>query len=74
MNLKLTLSPILTRLPLGFHIGTGSGALRKIMDKIIVLDKGRISGEGRHEELIAWNKLYEKLYRLQQGMTETGTA
>jgi ATP-binding cassette subfamily B protein len=40
-------------------------------DKIIVLDKGRISGEGTHEELIAGNKLYEKMYTLQQGITGT---
>jgi ATP-binding cassette subfamily B protein len=40
-------------------------------DKIIVLDKGRISGEGTHEELIAGNKLYEKMYTLQQGIRGT---
>jgi ATP-binding cassette subfamily B protein len=43
-------------------------------DKIIVLDKGRISGEGIHEELLAGNTLYEKMYTLQQGVMETGIA
>jgi ATP-binding cassette subfamily B protein len=36
-------------------------------DKIILLDQGRIAGEGTHRELLAGNNLYEKLYRLQQG-------
>jgi ATP-binding cassette subfamily B protein len=40
-------------------------------DKIIVLDRGRIAGEGTHGELLSGNGLYEKLYRLQQGMAET---
>jgi ATP-binding cassette subfamily B protein len=41
-------------------------------DKIIVLDRGRICGEGRHEELLAGNKLYEKMYSIQQGIVEAG--
>jgi ATP-binding cassette subfamily B protein len=35
-------------------------------DKIIVLDQGRIAGDGTHGELLAGTELYEKLYRLQQ--------
>ncbi|MDR0628951.1 MAG: ABC transporter ATP-binding protein/permease [Treponema sp.] len=43
-------------------------------DKIIVLDKGRITGEGTHEELLAGNKLYKKMYALQQGILQAGDA
>jgi ABC-type multidrug transport system fused ATPase/permease subunit len=31
-------------------------------DKILVLDSGRIAGEGRHEELLRTNDLYRELY------------
>ncbi|MCA1640273.1 MAG: hypothetical protein LC768_18460 [Acidobacteria bacterium] len=31
-------------------------------DKIIVLDKGKIAGEGKHEELLQTNDLYRELY------------
>jgi subfamily B ATP-binding cassette protein MsbA len=34
-------------------------------DKIVVLDKGRIVEQGRHEELLASNGLYASLYRMQ---------
>jgi ATP-binding cassette subfamily B protein len=34
-ELKINFAAHITRLPLGFHIGTGSGALRKIMDENI---------------------------------------
>lgn len=34
-------------------------------DQIIVLDKGRISGCGKHEQLLAENPLYKKLWRAQ---------
>jgi ATP-binding cassette subfamily B protein len=37
-------------------------------DKIIVLDRGRIAGEGTHGDLMAGNGLYERLYTLQQGI------
>ena len=40
-------------------------------DKIIMLGKGRISGKGTHEELFVGNKLYEKMYTIQQGIMET---
>lgn len=34
-------------------------------DMILVLDQGRIAGRGAHEELLAGNPLYQKLYQLQ---------
>lgn len=34
-------------------------------DKILVFDRGRIAGEGRHEELLKSNEIYSRLYRLQ---------
>lgn len=39
-------------------------------DKIIVLEKGRIVEEGRHEELLRKNGLYAKLCRVQYGASE----
>ncbi|MFB6246062.1 MAG: ABC transporter ATP-binding protein [Candidatus Pacearchaeota archaeon] len=36
-------------------------------DKIVVLDKGRISGIGKHKELIKRNKIYKELWNLQKG-------
>lgn len=37
------------------------------MDRLIVLDKGQIVEQGRHEELLAQNGLYAKLWRHQSG-------
>jgi ABC-type multidrug transport system fused ATPase/permease subunit len=34
-------------------------------DQIIVMDKGTIAEKGTHEELLAQNGLYKKLYNLQ---------
>jgi subfamily B ATP-binding cassette protein MsbA len=34
-------------------------------DKIVVIEKGEISGMGKHEELLANSPIYEKLYNLQ---------
>jgi ABC-type multidrug transport system fused ATPase/permease subunit len=36
-------------------------------DRIVVLDKGRVIQEGRHQELIRQNGLYKKLWNLQKG-------
>ena len=33
-------------------------------DRIVVLDKGRIIEEGRHEELLARGRLYSRLYEM----------
>jgi subfamily B ATP-binding cassette protein MsbA len=41
----------------------------KNADKIVVLDKGRVAESGSHEELIAINGVYKKLYELQFGTT-----
>jgi len=41
-------------------------------DFIVVIDKGRIIEQGRHEELLQQNKLYRKLYDLQ--FAEASTA
>jgi ABC-type multidrug transport system fused ATPase/permease subunit len=38
--------------------------LRKA-DRIVVLDQGRIAGQGTHEELLAGNPVYQRLYRRQ---------
>ena len=34
-------------------------------DRILVLDQGRISGMGTHEELLETNEIYRDIYRLQ---------
>ena len=36
-------------------------------DKIIVLDNGRISGIGTHDELVQTNEIYKDVYESQQG-------
>ena len=35
-------------------------------DRILVLDQGKISGMGTHEELLKTNEIYRDIYRLQQ--------
>ncbi|MDE6850177.1 MAG: ABC transporter ATP-binding protein/permease, partial [Clostridia bacterium] len=42
-------------------------------DKIIVLDDGRISGVGTHEELMAGNAIYREIYESQmKGSDDSG--
>ena len=36
-------------------------------DRILVLDQGRVSGFGTHEELLAGNEIYRDVYESQQG-------
>ena len=37
------------------------------MDKIIVLEEGKVDGFGTHEELLAANEIYREVYESQQG-------
>ena len=37
------------------------------MDRIIVLDKGKIIEEGSHKEILAKNGVYTKLWKHQSG-------
>ena len=39
-------------------------------DKILVLDNGRISQEGTHEELIGQDGIYRQIYEIQSGLRE----
>ena len=41
------------------------------VDRIYVLEKGKIVERGGHEELLALGGLYERLYRLQYQTQET---
>ncbi len=43
-------------------------------DRILVVEKGRIVGQGRHEELLATCPLYAKLYDMQFGHGQNGVA
>lgn len=39
-------------------------------DRIIVLDEGRLVGEGTHEELVATNRVYQEIFETQKGTEE----
>ena len=39
-------------------------------DKILVMDNGRISQEGTHEELIRQDGIYRQIYEIQSGLRE----
>ncbi|HEE9746768.1 TPA: ABC transporter ATP-binding protein [Enterococcus faecium] len=39
-------------------------------DRILVLDKGRLVGEGTHEELVAGNRVYQEIFETQKGTEE----
>jgi len=43
-------------------------------DTILVLNEGRIVGRGTHDELLASNSLYQKLYRLQYFENQQGAS
>ncbi|EOH51446.1 ABC transporter ATP-binding protein [Enterococcus faecium EnGen0263] len=39
-------------------------------DRILVLDEGRLVGEGTHEELVAGNHVYQEIFETQKGTEE----
>jgi ATP-binding cassette subfamily B multidrug efflux pump len=39
-------------------------------DRILVLDKGQLVGEGTHEELAATNPVYQEIFETQKGTEE----
>ncbi|NLX19162.1 MAG: ABC transporter ATP-binding protein [Desulfobulbus sp.] len=39
-------------------------------DTIVILDKGRIAGQGSHEELLAHNPIYQEIYTSQLGQDD----
>ena len=39
-------------------------------DRILVLDEGRLVGEGTHEELVAGNRVYQEIFETQKGTEE----
>ena len=41
-------------------------------ERIIVLEKGRIAGQGKHEELMKNCKVYQDIYRTQCYLDEKG--
>ncbi|MGD9569770.1 MAG: ABC transporter ATP-binding protein [Sedimentibacter sp.] len=43
-------------------------------DKILVLDKGRVSDMGTHEELINRNGIYKSIYEVQMNLSDTDKA
>ena len=49
-----------TTLVIAHRLSTIRGA-----DKIVVMDRGRVMDEGKHDELLAWGGIYADLYRLQ---------
>lgn len=39
----------------------------KSADQVVVLDKGKLIGAGKHEELLTKNSIYREMYMIQQG-------
>ena len=39
-------------------------------DRILLLDEGRLVGEGTHEELVATNRVYQEIFETQKGTEE----
>ena len=39
-------------------------------DKILVLDQGRLIGQGKHADLVATNAVYREIYETQKGKEE----
>lgn len=55
---------------IGIIIAHKFNNLIKLVDKIIVLQKGEIIGNGNHENLIKSNDIYKNLYNIQNGDTD----
>ena len=53
-----------TVLIIAHHLDTLLG-----MDRILVFEKGKITGDGAHQELIETNTLYQKLWKIQEEST-----
>ncbi len=44
------------------------------LDRIILLERGRISDQGTHEELLARSELYREIYQSQLGAIQEVSA
>ena len=51
--------------PTVFIVSQRTDSIRSA-DQIVVLDDGKIAGQGTHEELLANNTIYQEIYQSQQ--------